>query len=223
MNTLRRVGGALARLGYTLARYQIAAIPLDLIAISTLFLSIPWKAWMGWRQGFEPHGFLIMGACGVLTAALLFLRSQRYVIYQYTPKEESPGQESTLSPDQKVDVRASGYFEVGENRRYFVQIPAQFVVTELGEYIVMARLRHRSSLGPIKRIPDEWGWWYAFIAPKTLQRLDSGRLYFGLSAYRTIRIIYERYAGKHSVLYLSFNDRETHSLIAGALRQSIPT
>jgi len=223
MDLLRRLGGILARLGYSLARYRIGTIPLDLLAIIALFLVIPWEGWRGWQQGFTPLRLLIMAGSGVLAVALLILRFQHYVIYRCGFDETQPARVFRLPPDEKLSLWASGHFEVGGNRRYFVQIPAQFTATELGEYIVMAQLRHRFSLGLIKALSDEWGWWYIFIVPRMVRSMDSGRFYHGLSARPTIRIVYESLTGKESVVYLSFGDRQTRDLVAQELRQSLQT
>ena len=178
---------------------------------------IPWQIWDGWTRGCAVRHVLVVVLCASLFVSLLVLRVRRYVVFRdesFSIPEGAP----KLYPEDKVEIRVTGFLEVHGKRRYFVEVPAGFQTTELREHIIMAKLRTRRSMGPVQSVADEWGWWYAFISPSNVRSITGTWLYYGLARRRAVRVVYTMENGKDNSLYLSFDGLEGFALIAQDMR-----
>lgn len=213
MDILLRIAGMVSGMGYALGRYRALGFPLDTLSMIGSLAVVPWVIWDGWARGYTVTHVLVAALCLLLFILLLVLRLRRYVVFCDEPVSVPEGVRE-LGPDERVRMKVTGFLEVHGERRHFVEAPALFRTTELQEHIIMARLRTRASVGPIRSVANEWGWWYAFVSPKKVQRIDGTSVYHGLARRRAIRVVYTSEDGKDSSLFLSFDRPEDLALIA---------
>lgn len=203
---MQRILALLAHIGYTARRYKFLSARLDDLAMAALSALPIYVGWRGWRQGFGLAHGLAIAACLVLLSALVFLRLRRYLLFQAAGCD-IPANEAPLRPEEKIQCRATGYLQVNDMRRHFIELPALLWITELGEYILMARVQVRSF--PFLIAPtEEEGMWYAFFRPTDLFSPDAGYLWFGWSRRQAIRLRYRDPAGNPTTAYLSFDRPE---------------
>ena len=214
MEIVLRTEGLVSRVSYALSRYRILGLPLDIVVMLASLAAIPWEIWAAF-QGRQATGaaILVSAFCLLLSVLLLALRLKCYVVVREEPFS-TPHGAPELRPEEKVGVRVTGLLEVQGKRRYFVEAPASFHTTELQDSIVMARVRSRRSMGPVKSDADEWGWWYAFIAPGRVRSIRWVWFYHGLSRRRAVRLVYALDDGRENLLYLSFDRPEDLALVA---------
>lgn len=124
---------------------------------------------------------------------------------------------SPLPAMSKVRVRATGVFEVSGMRRYLVETFADYTTFETREHCVMAQTPFSRFLllGTFDR--DEVGWWYTFFRPGMIRSVSGGMLYYGLRPRPALQL---QIAADHQseVLYLSFDDEATRSLVLADLQ-----
>jgi hypothetical protein len=124
---------------------------------------------------------------------------------------------SPLPAMSKVRVYATGFFEVSGMRRYLVETPADYTTFETREHCVMAQMPFSRFLllGTFDR--DEVGWWYTFFQPEMIRSVSRGMLYYGLRPRPALQL---QIAADHQseVLYLSFDDEATRSLVLADLQ-----
>jgi hypothetical protein len=123
---------------------------------------------------------------------------------------------SILGPFEKVALRASGVFEVGEQRCYYVEARGSLEATELGERVLMVQVKPLSLLGFLGSREEEWGWWYIFFRPEELATPVSGRLCFGWRPRPALRLSYR--GQDRPLAYLSFEDPRTRDRVAADLQ-----
>lgn len=202
VDILLRIAGVVSGIGYTLSRYRVLGFPLDVLAMLGSLAVVVWQTWDGWMRGYAVSHALIVVLCLSLSALMVVLRPRRFVVF----RDESlsiPVGVPELCPEENVEIRVTGFLEVQGQRRHFVEAPAFFQTTKLREHIVMARLWTRRSMGPVKSVAGEWGWWYAFISPAKVRSIDWTRIYHGLARRRAIRVVYTMENGKGNTLFLS--------------------
>ena len=226
---------------YNLERHRFFNVRLRRWLI-LLCLILPAATWFGaWGTGRATAVVLTLGAAVTLVAVWRAGR-QRYVRFaaysRHThsgepPKfsEEAGGMEdetnhqpldpfpieSPLPTMSKVRVRATGFFEVSGMRRYFVETPADYTTFETREHCVMARapLTRFLLLGTSNRY--EAGWWYTFFQPWMIRSVTCGLLYFGLRPRLALQLQITA-DNEGEVLYLSFDDEVTRSMVLADLR-----
>jgi len=217
MGMVLRIAGVVSRIGYALSRYRFLGLRLDILAMVGSLALIPWRIWDGWVRGYAMSHITAMVLCLFLFVSLLVLRLRRYVVFRdesFSIPEGAP----KLCPENEVEIRVTGFLEVQGKQRHFVEVPAVFQTTELREYIIMAKLRTRRSMGPVQSVAGEWGWWYAFISPRKVQSIKGTRLYYGFARRRAVRVVYTMEDGKDNTLFLSFDGLESYALIAQDMR-----
>ena len=154
MGMVLRIAGVVANIGYVLSRYRLLGFPLDILTVVGSLVVIPWQIWEGWVGSYTLSHVKIMVLCVSLFVSLLVLRLRRYVVF----RDESfsiPDGAPKLRPEDKVEIRVTGFLAVHGKRRHFVEVPAVFQTTELREHVIMANLRTRRSVGPIESVVDE--------------------------------------------------------------------
>jgi hypothetical protein len=204
-----------------------------------LCLVLPAMMWLRvWGASYVTAIFVTLGAAGVLVA-VWWAGRQHYVRFvehvrsaaSATPAgeiEETTGRASQGSADppsagsplpgmSKVRVHATGIFEVSGMRRYLVETPADYTTFETREHCVMAQIPFSRFLllGTFAR--DEIGWWYTFFQPGMIRSVSGGMLYYGLRPRSALQL---QISADHQneVLYLSFDDEATRSLVLADLR-----
>lgn len=183
-----------------MSRHRIGPLRLNLVPL--LFAL---AGGLIWRRGglTGERAALIIVLCLVLVLVTLLAKRQGFIVFRRQGETSSPGV-ARLAPDEKVAIRATGLFEVRGERRYFVEVTADFATMETREHIVMARmLDSRFLVGAPK---DDVGWWYVFFKPHMIEGIEVGQVHFGLRARPAIKLGYKTAEEKVEPVYLSFND-----------------
>jgi hypothetical protein len=230
--------GLIYQFVYKLERHRLLNIRLRHWLI-LLCLVLPAMMWLRvWGAGRVTAIFVTLGAVSVLVAIgwagrqhyVRFVEHVRDVAYATPPGniEEARGRasqgavdpssaESPLPAMSKVRVRATGFFEVSGMRRYLVERRADYTTFETREHCVMAQMPFSRFLllGTFDR--DEVGWWYTFFQPEMIRSVSGGMLYYGLRPRPALQL---QIAADHQseVLYLSFEDEATRSLVLADLQ-----
>ncbi|MGA9347513.1 MAG: hypothetical protein WBW48_01750 [Anaerolineae bacterium] len=203
--------GVVLKLSYQLCRHRLGPLRLNLVPLLFALASgLIWRA--GGLTGEQ--AVLIIVLCLALVLVSLLAKRQGFIIFRRSRRTLSPSpdhpERSTersrrrLVPDEKVAVRATGLFEVRDERHYFVEATADFATMETREHILMARmLDSRFLVGAPK---DDVGWWYVFFKPHMISEIGVGEVHFGLRARPAIKLRYRTKEGKVEPVYLSFDD-----------------
>ena len=195
------IRGIVLKFSYYLHRHQIGPIPVGyaplilaavaLIAAISHLLAWPWAV-----------GSAIVAL--PLAAIVWIIDRQGYIVFH--AKKFAPFPTEPLRADEKVAGRATGYFEVGGKRRYFVEARAYFSTVETREHILMVRIPHTRFLLFVTSPRDEVGWWYVFFQPGMLRAVQTGEINFGLRPRSALRVTYQPDDSSAQTVYLSFNE-----------------
>jgi hypothetical protein len=194
--------GFILKASYQLNRHRIGPLRLNFVPLLLALASgLVWR--VGGLAG-EQAVFIIV-FCLVLVLTSLLARRQGFIVFRGSGgMSSSPPDLPGLAPDEKVAIRASGLFEVRGERRYFVEVTADFATMETREHIVMARmLDSRFLVGAPK---GDVGWWYIFFMPHTIKGIEVGEVHFGLRARLAIKLECKTGEGKVEPVYLSFDE-----------------
>jgi hypothetical protein len=195
------VRGIILKAGYSLRRHRIGPIPIGyaplILAAGTLIAAIAHLLTWPWAVG-------VMTVALALTVVVRLIGRQGYIIFHarsFAPLQVAPPQ-----VDEKVEGRASGYFEVGGKRRYFVESLTYFSTVETREHILMARIPHTRFLLIATSPRDEVGWWYVFFHPRMVQAVRTGEIHFGMRPRPALQVTYQADNSSAQTVYLSFDD-----------------
>jgi hypothetical protein len=192
--------GFILKASYQLNRHRLGPLRLNLVPL--LFALASGLIW--WKVGglAGEQAVLIVVLCLILVLVTLLTKRMGFIIFRRGELSPSPNPPE-LAPDEKVAIRATGLFEVGGERRYFVEATADFATMETREHIVMARMLDvRFLVGAPK---DDAGWWYIFFMPHMITEIEIGEVYFGLRARPAIKLAYGTERGESESVYLSFD------------------
>jgi len=220
--------GLLFQFVYNLERHWLLNIRLrHWLMLGCLVL--PATMWLGfWNTARFARVLVTLGAVSVL-AAVWWAARQHFVRFEAHPLgnsveiRQNAGRQlaaSQLPAMSKIRVCATGFFEVGGMRRYFVEIPADYTTFETGEHCVMIRVPFTRFLLLGKPRRNELGWWYTFFQPSVIHSMVSGCLYFGPRPRPALHL---EIAGtddetENESLYLSFGDEEDRLLVLADLK-----
>ena len=207
--------GFIYRFVYNLERHRLFEVRLRRWLI-LLCLIAPAALWFGAGGATRLVAGLATAGATIALVAIWQADRQHYVRFAPGPPHAPERDAPPVSPwpaMSKVPVRASGFFEVSGMRRYFVEAPADYTTFETREHCVMARVPFSRFLllGASER--GETGWWYTFFQPTMLRAVTGGRLYFGLRPRLALQLQIAPIHDKVEILYLSFEDEATRSLI----------
>lgn len=191
--------GCILKASYQLNRHRVGPLRLNLVPlVLSLASGVIWR--VGGLAGEQ--AVLIIVLCLILVLVTLLAKRQGFIVFRRQGEISSPGV-ARLAPDEKAAVQATGLFEVRGERRYFVEVAADFATMETREHIVMARmLNSRFLVGAPK---GDVGWWYIFFKPHMIGGIEVGEVCFGLKARPAIKLITTS-EGKVEPVYLSFDD-----------------
>jgi len=207
------VRGIILKAGYWLHRHRIGFIPvgyapLILVAVALIAAITRLLAWQ-WVMGCT--------IVALVLAAIVWLAGrQGYIIFR--ARHFAPLQVEPLQVDEKVAGRATGYFEVGSKRRYFVEARAYFSTVETREHILMAHIPRTRFLLIATSPRDEVGWWYVFFRPRMLHAVKTGEIYFGVQPRPALRVTHRPEASSVQTVYLSFDDADSLHRVLNDLR-----
>ena len=120
---------------------------------------------------------------------------------------------SPLRPEDKVLLRATGFFVVeGDNKR-FTDLLAYYRTFETREHAIMARKTPTRFFWLGRSKPELLGMWYIFFMPEHLKAVTPGHLYLGGVPNPALRLNYTRFNKKgkarSAVAYLSFETEQS--------------
>lgn len=165
-------------LGWSLARW----LGVSILLAGLLALLRCWA-----RPGYA------LGLAGLLLAyvgLLLWAERQGYVRFRAC---ETTGPQATVAPvppEERVPVRASGWFSVEGKRQYYVNLEADLETARTREHLVKGRVQSSRFLLLGTWPEHEVGWWYIFVQPAAIRQMGWGRLYFGLTPQRALQVVY---------------------------------
>jgi hypothetical protein len=120
--------------------------------------------------------------------------------------------DDVLAVGQRLHLRGSGDFAVGDKVRRLAEVPVTVWRTGMGEYVAAARIRSFLVLGVVGIPWSEEGWWYDFFSGGDLREVMPGELSFGLRTRSAIRLTIEGPEGRR-VLFLSGDSGELALLL----------
>ena len=184
----RRVLGLVCFGAYWLNRIRAGGVRLAHLALLGSAGAVAWGArtitgqsprhWGGWAG-------LISG----LAAIAVMRWCQRRGFLLFVPvREIAPGEGGQLGVEERLLLRGSGTFAVGERKQHLLEVPISFWRTGMGEHVMAARMAPFQVLGLVGVSGDEAGWWYAFIAADGVHALVEGDLYYGTRRRRGVRV-----------------------------------
>ena len=158
----------------------------------------------GWASG------LIAGAL-LISYFAVSVWASRNAYVEFVPDKSlglSPlGTHAKLRPQDKVEVRATGLFEVEGRRQFFVELQAYFRTFATREHAIMALVPRSRFLWVGQWPEDELGMWYIFFLPQQVISLEAGALAFRSFPRPALRVTYRAQKGLERV-YLSFASEE---------------
>ncbi len=137
-------------------------------------------------------------------------KRQQYVIF--VRKQAEPPPPAPLRPQDKVPLRATGFFEVQGKNQTFTELPAYFRTFATREHAVMAWSRPPRWLLIGSWPVEELGMWYIFFRPEAIRRVQGGLLRFGRRAYPALQVIVEG-EKRARTIHLSFDSEEERRLV----------
>lgn len=159
------------------------ALALVLIAVAMAIRLVP-----GGRTG----ALACLGVVGFIFLFDAWARGRSYVLFRRRPLPLDPqGPHAMLSPADKVPVRATGIFEVGEKTQPFTDLEGYFRSFQTREHAVMAKVPP-SRLLMAEWPKEDYGMWYIFFKNKELRRVEAGDLYFGAHRRPALRLRVEQ-------------------------------
>lgn len=203
------MGGLLCQWAYRLAQYRWGGAPLGrwlrlgLLGVTGLA-----------ALGLLPGRWLIAGAAFIAFALSLagdwWAKRRQYVIF--IRQQTEPPTPAPLRPQDKVLLRATGFFEVQDKGRTFTELPAYFRTFATREHAVMAWLKPPRWLLVGSWPAEELGMWYIFFRPEAIQSVEAGLLRFGRHARPALRVTVQDEKRARAV-YLSFDGEEERRLV----------
>ncbi len=184
--------GLAFRTAYRLRRHFWLAWPISRW-VGLAFFILALGAARYWWPNLAPAAAILVAWLVYLGFMTLAARSG-YLYFRAVPgaaallqQEDSP---PPLGKLETVPARASGWFAVEQQGQHYVDLDADFETTGTREHIVLARV-HPSRFLLVGRWPGhELGWWYIFIQPTAIRRLDLGHLHVGLRPRLALRLDY---------------------------------
>jgi hypothetical protein len=196
------------RLSYKLRSHHWSEWPLD-YWLSLLIVLLAGAASLDWIPGAPWLVYVLAVLFVVFWGVTLLARRNQYVIFTPSPTSLLPDV-GVLDPTDKIELRATGRFEVEGKGQTFTEIVAYFRSFATREHAVMAIVPPSRFLLVGSRPDGHAGMWYIFFQPRHIMRLQRGMLAFGRETRPAICVLCEgQEEGSEEVVYLSFNEEES--------------
>ena len=212
--------GILFRLCYQLRSHRWNGWPLDLW-LSLALVLVAGLASLGLVPGRRATIYGMAAALLLLRGLVVWARRSQYVVFLAEDLPASPGPAAPLLPTDRVELRATGGFEVEGKEQQFSDLQAYFRTFATREHAVMAIVPPSRFLLLGTRPEEEVGMWYIFFQPQQILALDPGTLCFGPGARSALRVAYQE-EEKQRTVYLSFDDHTNRQRIWAGLEGSAP-
>ena len=183
---------------YQLRLHRVGGWALDRWAVTlawgaSVLILTQW-AWRG-QPVLPAWHWLILASLLLGGAAVMFLRGWAargyYVLFLPETGLASPAP-LPLLPEDKIPLRATGWFDVQSRERLFADLPAYWRTYASREHAVLA-IQHPSRFLLLGHSRDEdAGMWYAFIPPAAIVEATPGALRYGRQVSPGLRVVYRR-------------------------------
>lgn len=185
-------------LGWSLAHWLGLLLIVAVLGTLIRWWSYPWPA---------------VALTGLFLAYVLILAwasRQGYVRFVALPKPghvlEDASLPARLGTEELLPTRASGWFTVEGQDRYYVDIEADFETVGTREHIVLGRV-HPSRFLLLGEWPkEEVGWWYIFFRPAMIRKVRLGHLHFGSRPHLALQVLYALDRDRHQTVHFTFGD-----------------
>ncbi len=201
MLTLRRT---LFRLSYQLSSHRWNGWPLD-YWLSFALVLVAGLASLRVVPGARATIYAVVGVFLGLCVLAFWARRNHYVIFSAEDSPACPGPVAPLRPSDRIELRATGRFEVEGKEHHFSELMACFRTFATREHVVMAIVPPSRFLLLGTRPESEVGMWYIFFRPEQVLDLTLGTLRFGRRPRPALRAVCQAEKGQETV-YLSFDD-----------------
>ena len=165
-------------LGWSLARW----LGVLILLAGLLALLRRWDR-PGYALGLA--GLLLVYVC-----LLLWAERKGYAHFQSCETAGPQAAVAPLPPEERVPVRASGWFSVEGKRQYYVDLAADLETARTREHIVLGRVQPSRFLLLGSWPEHEVGWWYIFVQPAAIRQVQWGHLYFGAVPRPALQVVY---------------------------------
>lgn len=201
-------------LGWSLARW------LGLLLLAT-------GLWTVFRYRSQLGTIIALGALFLAYLALMIWTDrQGYVRFHALADAQSMLHDvapaPSLAPQEKVPLRASGWFTVEGADQYLVDVEADFETTGIREHIVLGRIQPSRFLLFGHWPKHEVGWWYIFFKPAMIRRMRLGHLYFGSRLRPALQVRYISDAEKERLVHFTFDDPSALRRVWDDLLRDVP-
>jgi hypothetical protein len=199
------------------------------------FMQISLKNWL-WLAIVAPPTLAVFRRLSWVTASLVSLlgilllagsewaKRRHYLIFEPAPLGEADPPRQAIQVDEQIPARAAGSFAVGGRQRHVVNEVALYSFVRTREHIVMAYVRQTRFLLLTRSPKNEVGWWYVFLTPNRVQKVQPGYVSYGLKTRPGLAIRYEPEGNPGQVedVYLAFDDVHTAQRVMADLRRDAP-
>lgn len=154
---------------------------------------------------------LFLGLAWLLYVLLLAWAGRRRFVHFVPLAQGDDPPEPGLPPlgkAERVPIRASGWFSVQGKERHLADLEADYESVGTREHIVLGRLHPSRFLGLGRWPAEELGWWYIFIQPAMIRRLQVGHLCFGAQPRLALQVVYAADEEKQETVHLIFEDAQ---------------
>jgi hypothetical protein len=204
-----RAIGVILKISYRLRRHYWLGLPLAYWFALLMFVAAL-GALLRWRS-FPWPAVALAGLVLAYALTLFWASRQGYArfVASLLTDECSPGHSPVPLPSHEaVPMRTTGWFEVEGEKRYLVDLEADFETAGTREHIVMGRI-HPSRFLLFGTWPKrDLGWWYIFFQPSMIRQMHQGTLYHGFQPRPAIGLVYEPDPTARQTVYLTFYDKQ---------------
>lgn len=211
----------LLRIFYQLRNHRIGEWALERVLVTAAWVVAGFVLLRWFMRGQPPLAawhwlvlaLLILGGLALFVGARL-AAARRYVRFDAQPGL-APPVAAALTPQDKVQARVTGRFEVEGKAGFFADLLAYWRTFATREHAVMAIVHPSRFLGLARTAGEHVGMWYIFFHPHVIEEIAAGELNFGGQRAPALRVAYRhtpQKAGKRSprttreVVYLAFED-----------------
>jgi hypothetical protein len=207
-NWVLNTKGAILKLAYQLRRHFWAEVPLSRWLGALLLAACLGSLLVHWLR---PWAAVLIGLLYLAYVLILAWALRReYFHYEPIPSmarlDKNPAHDPPLRPEELVPVRASGWFSVEGQDRYYVDLEADFETVGTREHIVLGRVRPSRFMYFGQWSSEELGWWYIFFQPDMIRQMELGNLYYGPEPRQVLRLAYAPNAETVETIFLGFHE-----------------
>jgi len=216
-----RILGLFFQQSYRFSRHVVMGLRMDVWGVVICLVS---AFALLRREGTAWGGVLLALALGGLVL-IVAAQWKGYILFRPDPTTQPTLPPTTLPPAIELSIQASGDFAVRDHIRYLAEHPTIYTTPRSREHTLMAHLRPGRLLLIGQTRPGDWGWWYQFFKPETIEQIEPGVVIHGWNPRLAIKVSY-RFVDKKGqekivATVLSFDDEESRTLVCADLTQEM--